>query len=178
MAALARQIIALGALALAGCDASAGKHDILSAAALYQENAATFATIRAAYPGPFEDFTRIPARDPAEDNGLDRDFLSMLREHFPVDRIDFFPIEDSNGAWGGDEIDVVLQRYADGDHWMTVSLVYFSTPLTLSRDNPKVRLFDECSGEALDWLNGKSEPGALIAFCQLTPNWYAYQKVE
>ena len=166
--------LSLTALSLAGCGDTAPKRTLLDAASLYADNKATFETIRAAYPGPFEDFSRIPARDPADDDGLDRDFLKLLRDQFPVDHIDFFPIGDS----GADEIDVVIDRYQDGDKWVTVSLVYFSTPLTLSRNNPKVRLFEACDQEALDWLGAKSEPGSLIAFCQLNANWYAHQKVE
>ncbi len=162
----------LAAVTLAGCDSGQPGRTILDAANLYTENKATFQTIRAAYPGPFEDFSRIPARDPADEN--DRDFLKILREQFPVERIDFFPI----GGAGGDEINVVLERYQDGDRWVTVSLVYFSVPLTLSDKDPKVRLFKSCDQDALDWLDGKSEPSALIAFCKLNRYWYAHQKVE
>ncbi|GJL90630.1 hypothetical protein [Hyphococcus sp.] len=175
---MTRKLFRFGAIALiiaaaAGCGESGPKRTLLDAAGLYSENKATFQTIRAAYPGPFEDFARIPARDPADDDGLDREFLKILREQFPVERIDFFPIGTT-----GDEIDVVIDRYQDGDHWVTVSLVYFSTPLTLSKRDPKVRLFKSCDQNAVDWLNGKSEAGALIAFCQLDASWYAYQKVE
>lgn len=165
---------ACAALLLNSCAESDPNHTLLDAAAIYGENRATFASIRAAYPGPFEGFSRIPARDPADDDGLDRDFLKVLREQVPVERIDFFPI----GGAGGDEIDVVLERYQDRDNWVTVSLVYFSVPLTLSDKDPKVRLFKSCDQDALNWLDQKSEPGALIAFCKLNPYWYAYQKVE
>jgi hypothetical protein len=167
-----RTLSAFGAaLLVTACGDSGPKHTLLDAAAIYAENKATFDTIRAAYPGPFEDFSRIPARDPADDDGLDRDFLKILRDQFPVERIDFFPIGNSGGPNSGDEIDVVLERYQDGDKWVTVSLVYFSVPLTLSDKDPKVRLFKTCDQDAVDWLDGKSEPGALIAFCKLNPSW-------
>ncbi len=176
---MARTLIRTGAaaiiaFAIVACDGGDAKRTLLDAAQLYSENKATFDTIRAAYPGPFEDFDRIPARDPVDDDGLDRDFLKVLREQFPVEHIDFFPIGDT----GGDEIDVVIDRYQSGDDWVTLSLVYFSVPLTLSDRDPNVRLFDTCDATAIDWLGARTKPGGRIAFCKLSPSWYAYQKVE
>ncbi len=164
----------IASLALSGCGPQTSSRTLLDAAALYQENQAVFASIRAAYPGPYEDFARIPARDPADDTGLDRDFLQSLRENFPVERIDFFPIGDT----GADEIDVVLERYQAGDQWRTISLIYFSTPLTLSKKDPAMRLFETCDEASLDWLEARPEGEDSAVFCRLNANWYAYQRVE
>ncbi len=162
----------------ASCGRGPETRTLIDAAALYSENRAVFESIRAAYPGPFADFARVPARDPADENEMDRDFLNHVRGQIPVDFIDFYPIGDTAGDWGGDEIDVVIRRYGTGDNWITLSLVYFSVPLTLSDENPSVRLFDACDETALGWLESRSRSEGRTAFCRINPNWYAHQRVE
>ncbi len=162
------------ALAAASCSGGAQPRSILDAAAIYAANEAVFASIRAAYPGPYDDFVRIPARDPADDEPMDRAFLSILREDIPVAFIDFFPI----GNTGADEINVVLWREQAGDKWRTTSLIYFGMALTLSRDHDNMRAFDTCDQSSIDWLEANSEDGDAAVFCKVSPSWYAYQRVE
>ena len=161
-------------LALAGCSKSAPEPNILDAAFVYDSNRAVLASIRAAYPGPFTDFERIPARNPADDNPMDRDFLKTLREDIPVEFIDFFPI----GETGKDEIDVVLWRYQAKGHWNTVNLIYFSMAMTLSDEHDHMRAFDACDERAVDWLKEKSAEGPASVFCRLDDHWQAFQRVE
>ncbi|WP_425410477.1 hypothetical protein [Hyphococcus sp.] len=162
----------------AACDRGPEARSILDAAALYSEYPAAFETIRSAYPGPFPEFARIPARDPADATDRDNDFLKRLQREIPVDFIDFHPIGDADGDWGGDEIDVVLKRYGAGDKWITVSLVYFSVPLSIADNDPNVLLFKTCDQKAADWLGDKPPSVTRTAFCQINSHWYAYQKVE
>ncbi len=158
----------------AGCGQDAPKRTILDAAAVYADHEGLLQSIRAAYPGPYEDFTRIPARDPADANRMDADFLKFLREDIPVEFIDFFPIGDS----GKDELDVVLWRYQSGRRWNTVSLVYFSMAMTFAEGEENMRAFDRCDEDVLDWLQRQSRSGAASAFCHINDHWLAYQKVE
>ncbi len=174
-----RLVFVIGAaLFIAACDRGPSTRTILDAAGLYSENAAVFETIRAAYPGPFTDFARVPARNPADETDHDKDLLKHLRGQIPIEFIDFYPIGDSDGGWGGDEIDVVLNRFGTGDKWVTISLVYFSVPLTLSDDDPNVRFFKTCEQGVADWVGDKSASQSRTAFCQINPNWYAHQRVE
>ncbi|MEZ5893566.1 MAG: hypothetical protein R3C58_10575 [Parvularculaceae bacterium] len=173
---IARFCAGFCALALAACNGGEAEdgHDILDAAEIFANHQGTLATIRAAYPGPYTDFERIPARNPADDDAMDRAFLKILREEMPVEFIDFFPIGDS----GKDEIDVVLWRELDGDRWRTVSLIWFGMPMTLAEDRAGgMRAFETCGPEVKAWLAGHDgEP--VAAFCKLNDHWQAYQRVE
>lgn len=162
------------ALFATGCGREAPGHTLLDAAAVYNAHEGLFRSIRAAYPGPYENFTRIPARDPARADPMDNDFLSFLRDDIPVEFIDFFPIGDT----GKDEIDVVLWRYQSGDHWNTVSLVYFSEPMVFAKADNDVRAFDKCGDEALSWLETRKDNGDVSAFCRINDHWQAFQRVE
>lgn len=159
---------------LAGCGGDAPR-GLLGAAETYEANEAVFESIRGAYPGPYRDFFRIPARDPAEATRAQKDFIRSLRRRIPVDYIDFFPI---GGDGGGDELDVVLNRYREGDEWRTISIVYFSAPLTLDVDRPDVRLFERCDAKAAAWLQESARETPYAAFCQINENWYAYQRID
>lgn len=168
-----RAVAAVSAgLLAAGCSGETPKPTILDAAAVYADHEGLLHSVRAAYPGPYEDFVRIPARDPAKADPMDTDFLKFLREEIPVEFIDFFPIGDS----GKDELDVVLWRYNAGNHWNTVSLVYFSMAMTFAEGEENMRAFDRCDEEALDWLQAQKQPAS--AFCHINDHWLAYQKVE
>lgn len=160
-------------LLAAGCGAGDAPRTLLDAAEIYAANEAVLESIPAAYPGPYDDFTRIPARDPGAATANDAAFLKALRKNFPVEHIDLFPI---GGEGAGDEINVVLNRYGAGDEWRTVSLVYFSTPMTLN-EHQDMRMFETCDEEALDWLTGTKEPGRA-AFCRINDNWQAYQRID
>lgn len=165
----------LGALFLAGCGGEPEtRHDILDAAAIYADHRGALSTIRAAYPGPYADFNRIPARDPAAEEAADRDFLAHLRQDFPIVHIDFFPIADT----GHDEINVVLWRENDGRKWRTVSLVYFSMPMELAAGGERMTSFDRCDDRAAAWVEQAAASGSASVFCRLDDHWQAYQKVE
>lgn len=166
---------ALGAaLFLSACGKAELQPTLLDAAALFNENEGLFQSIRAAYPGPYEDFTRIPARNPADASKLDTDLLEVLRNDVPVEFIDFFPIGDT----GKDEIDVVLWRYQSGDHWNTISLIYFSMPMTLADGLENMSAFDECGEDALRWLEENKQAGDISAFCRIDSHWQAFQRIE
>ncbi|MFC2951236.1 hypothetical protein ACFOOP_04810 [Marinicaulis aureus] len=168
-----RAVAAFGAvLFAAGCGDETPKPTILDAAAIYADHEGLLRSVRAAYPGPYEDFVRIPSRDPTKADPMDADFLKFLREEIPVEFIDFFPIGDS----GKDELDVVLWRYQSGNHWNTVSLVYFSMAMTFAEGEENMRAFDRCDDEALNWLQSQNQPAS--AFCHINDHWLAYQKVE
>ena len=152
------------ALLLGACGKSAPGPTLLDAASIYGAHESLFQSIRAAYPGPYEDFSRIPARDPEDTNRMDQDFLTFLREDLPIEFIDFFPIADT----GKDEINVVLWRYQSGDHWNTVSLIYFSMPMTLAEGAENMRAFDECNTEALAWLEENKNTADVSAFCRIS----------
>ena len=168
---------AVGAVSLllaASCGGETKPQTLLDAAGVYAANEVVFESIRGAYPGPYADFNRIPARDPAAETPEGKSFIKALRKNIPVDYVDFFPIGDT----GGDELDVVLNRYNEGDKWMTVSVIYFSSPLTLSDEYPNMRLFEHCDGRALDWISGRHMSGPYAVFCRLNESWYAYQRVD
>ncbi len=166
---------ALGAaLFLGACGKSASGPDLVDAAALYAANKGLFQSIRAAYPGPYYEFTRIPARDPADATKSDKAFLSSIRNDLPVEFIDFFPIGNS----GQDEIDVVLWRYETKGQWNTVSLVYFSEPMTFAAERQSVYGFESCGDEVRNWLNNHDGDGAASVFCRIDDNWHAYQQVQ
>lgn len=156
------------------CSAETETFGIVDAAELYESNRAVFSSIRAAYPGPYQEFTRIPSRNPADDDEIDREFLKILRKQFSVEFIDFFPIGDT----GADEINVVLKRYQAGNHWNTVSLVYFGMAMTLADNHQNMRMFETCDQRASTWLEANKGDGMAAAFCRLSPSWYAYQKIE
>ena len=157
----------------AACEDAGSKPDLIDAAALYAANEGLFLSIRAAYPGPYRDFKRIPARNPAEATKSESTFLSYLRKDLPVEFIDFFPIGDT----GEDEIDIVLWRYETNGAWNTVSLVYFSEPMTFAEESQTVRSFDACDSDARNWLQSQNGGGAA-AFCQINERWRAYQRVD
>ncbi|WP_428407249.1 hypothetical protein [Hyphococcus sp.] len=162
------------ALLAAACGRDAPGHTLLDAASLYDANEGLLQSVRAAYPGPYQDFTRIPARDPAKADPMDADFLEFLRADIPVEFIDFFPIGDT----GKDEIDVVLWRYQSGDHWNTVSLVYFSEPMIFAQAAENMRAFDECGDAAFHWLEENKGAGDVSAFCRINDHWQAFQRIE
>ncbi len=165
---------AIAAALLAACGREAPGHTLLDAAALYDANEGLFQSVRAAYPGPYESFTRIPARNPADADRMDEDFLTFLRESIPVEFIDFFPIGDT----GKDEIDVVLWRYRSGDHWNTVSLIYFSEPMIFANAAENMRAFDECGEAAFHWLEENKTARDVSAFCRINDHWQAFQRIE
>ncbi len=160
-------------LLTAGCGPSAEDPNILDAAAVYEANSATFAAIRDTYPGPFREFTRNPARNPANENRKDKLFLKQLREDFPVEFIDFLPLANT----GKDEIDVVIKRYGMDARWTVVSLVYSEIPLPPPEKGSNAALFDTCDHRALEWFEKDHNAGAVSAFCQINEYWYAYQSV-
>ncbi len=162
-----------GALLAAGCSSEGDGPNILDAAAIYEANPDAFASIRSRYPGPFREFTRVPARDPAKEIRKDKLFLKRLRENFPVEFIDFLPLADT----GKDEIDVVIKRYGMDARWTVVSLVYSEIPLPPPDEGSNAALFDTCDERALEWFEKDHDTGAVSAFCQINEYWYAYQSV-
>lgn len=149
-------------------------YTLIDAAEIFNSRGGALSSIRAFYPGPYEGFTRIPARDPAEASRLDTDFINLLREDIPVEFVDFFPI----GNTGKDEVNVILWRYQTGDTWNTVSLVWFGMPMTLADDQENIQSFESCDQKAVDWLESRRKEGRASVFCRLDDNWHAYQKME
>ena len=166
--------VVCAALLAAACGGEGKPRSLLDAAAIYGQDEAVFESIRGAYPGPDRDFTRVPPRDPAEDTADKRAFIKTLRKRIPLDYIDFFPIGDT----GGDELNIILNRFSQGDNWHTVSVVFFSSPLVLSDEFPYLKLFERCSDDAVRWLDAYAEKGTRAVFCRLNSNWYAYQQVD
>lgn len=162
------------ALLAAACEESTSAPDIVDAAALFEANEGVFLSVRAAYPGPYQDFWRIPARNPAHATKVDKAFLDYLRQEFPVEFIDFFPIGNS----GEDEIDVVLWRYEANNQWNTVSLVYFSEAMTFAEGPESVRSFDACGDDVRTWLKSREGNSGVAAFCQINEHWRAYQRID
>lgn len=162
------------AAAVVGCSADTEKLNILDAAEIYQTNPLLFATVRGDYPGPFTEFTRIPARDPAKQTRRDDAFIKSLRKQFPVEFIDFLPLSDTSK----DEIDVVLKRYNHGDDYIVVSLVYSEIELPPPSEKPNIALFDQCDERALEWFEKDHDDGLVSAFCRINQFWYAYQSVQ
>ncbi len=175
MPARAYRVLAGLSLALAAaCGEKPEARTLLDAAEIYAEHEMLFESIRGAYPGPYETFTRIPPRDPADETRESREFMKALEKSIPVDYVDFFPI----GEDMGDELDVVLNRYGEGDEWRTISIIYFSAPMDFVDSHPNVRMFETCDQRALDWLEGAHEPGPYAAFCRINESWHAYQRVD
>jgi hypothetical protein len=161
-------------LIAAACDREPETRTLLDAAEIYAAHETVFESIRGAYPGPYEDFTRIPRRNPAEETRQTRQFIKALRKNIPVEYVDFFPIGDGHG----DELDVVLNRYSDGDDWRTISVIYFSEPMAFSDTSPNVRMFETCDERAVEWLESGQRETPYAAFCKINDSWRAYQRVD
>lgn len=161
-------------LLFAACSEEPETRTLLDAADIYAAHEMVFESIRGAYPGPYEDFTRIPRRDPAAETRQSREFIKALRKNIPVDYVDFFPISDGHG----DELDVVLNRYSEGGRWHTVSVIYFSEPMAFSDSSPNVRMFETCDARAIEWLESGRRETPYAAFCKINDSWQAYQRVD
>lgn len=157
-----------------GCSADDEKLNILDAAKIYESNDEFFASIRGDYPGPYTEFVRIPARDPAKRSRRNELFLQSLRKNFPVEFIDFLPLSES----GKDEIDVVLKRYSLGAKYNVVSLIYSEIELPPPQGKPNIALFDQCDERALGWFEKGHDEGPVSAFCRVDQFWYAYQRIH
>ncbi|MHA7872890.1 MAG: hypothetical protein ACX939_11115 [Hyphococcus sp.] len=165
-------VISLATLA-AGCGDGDDDLTILDAADIYRSNQAVFASIRIAYPGPYTEFTRLPARDPAKQTRGEALFLKSLRESFPVEFVDFLPLSEA----GKDEIDVVLTRYGLNADYTMVSIVYSDIALAAPASDPNAAVFEACDARALDWFDKDRGESPVSVFCRLDDNWYAYQRV-
>jgi hypothetical protein len=163
-----------GALMTAGCDTGDKGRNILDAAAIYEANPETFASIRRKYPGPYRDFVRVPARDPGKATREGTLFIKQLRKNFPVEFVDFFPLAGT----GNDEIDVVIERYGANTSWTVISLVYSELQLTPADDQPNMALFDKCDHRSLDWLEAHRGTGRISVSCRINDYWYAFQSVN
>lgn len=159
---------------MAACSAQDDETDILDAAALYGAHPDAFVEILLSYPGPFTEFTRIPARNSANERDANTRFLKNLRKTMPVEFIDFFP----RSPGGRDEINVMIKRYAARDDWVAVSIIYLSKPLSAPNEGENKALFERCDERSLTWLGANKDLGPATAICQLDENWYAVQKVE
>ncbi len=162
------------ALLTIGCDTGDTGRNILDAAAIYEANPQAFATIRQSYPGPYRDFVRVPARNPANATREGALFIKQLRKDFPVEFVDFFPLA---GA-GKDEIDVVIERYGANTSWTVISLVYSELQLTPANDGSNVALFDKCDERSLEWLEAHHGTEPISVSCRINDYWYAYQSVQ
>lgn len=161
------------AISLLGCGAENANLNILDAASIYESNRASFRDIRTNYPGPFAEFTRIPARDPSKSTRQGKALLEALRKDFPVEFIDFFPQSNT----GKNEINVILTRYGANAEWTIISLVYSNVPLPPPDSDRNMALFDRCDQRALDWFEKDHGEGSVSAFCQVDAYWYAFQQV-
>lgn len=159
-------------IALSAC-AGEGDFDILDAATVYDANQQKLDVIREYYPGPYNDFMRVPARDPAKETRKGRELIGRLRQSMPVEFIDFFPMGDT----GKDEINVMLKRYGGNARWTVVSLVYSEVPLPPPTPGAGIALFDGCDARAREWFAMDRGGAGVSAFCRLNERWYAYQKV-
>lgn len=160
------------AASIAGCGAGEDM-DILDAAALYEVNQNTFDGIRDYYPGPYNGFSRVPARDPAKETRKGKQLIEKLRASFSVEFIDFFPMGDT----GKDEMNVMLKRYGSSAKWTIVSLIYAEVPLPPPTPGAGIALFDACDTRALEWFEQDHGEISASAFCRINEHWYAYQKV-
>ena len=162
-----------------GCGGGLGevgneKMTVLDAAAAYEANRELIHSIRGFYPGPFDGFFRVPDRNPAKQTTENKAFIEKLRQQFPVEYIDFFPMGDTKR----DEIDVVLTKYGANTNWSLVSLVYVGVPLPQPEEGSNMAVYDTCDQRATEWLADNSGPKRVEVFCQLSENWYAYQRFE
>jgi|GEM_PF-1558061 len=170
----------VGAMALSsGCggglgDFGGGEMTILDAAAIYESNQDIIMSIRGLYPGPFEGFFRVPNRDPTKQTRENKAFVKQLRQHFPLEYIDFFPMGDTKR----DEIDVVLTKFGANTRWSLVSLVYTGIPLPQPEEGANMAVFDACDQRSIEWLDLNTGRKRAEVFCQLNENWYAYQRFE
>ena len=157
---------------LVGCGAGEDM-DILDAAAIYQANRPAIETIREDFPGPYTEFVRVPARDPAKETVRGKVLLARLRQSFPVEFVDFFPA----GNTGEDEINIILKRYGGSARWTVVSLVYVEAPLQAPPPGSGVAIFNACDTRASRWFEQDHGDLDVAAFCRIDGRWYAYQKV-
>lgn len=160
------------AVALIGC-VQEEDMTILDAAALYETNQNTFDGIRDYYPGPYNGFSRVPARDPAKETRKGKQLIEKLRASFSVEFIDFFPMGDT----GKDEMNIMLKRYGSSAKWTIISLVYAEVPLPPPTPGAGIALFDACDSRALGWFEQDHGEISASAFCRINDHWYAYQKV-
>ena len=173
-------LVALSAMfSASGCGGGLGevgneKLTVLDAAAAYEANQELIHSIRGFYPGPFEEFFRVPNRNPSKQTRENKAFIEKLRQQFPVEYIDFFPMGDTKR----DEIDVVLTKYGANTNWSLVSLVYVGVPLPQPEEGSNMAVFDACDQRATAWLEENSGPKRVEVFCQLSEKWYAYQRFE
>ena len=172
---LLNKTLAAAALCLAaGCADEQNGLTILDAAEIYRANAQTFAAAQKTYQYRFDEFTRIPARDPTKANHDDDAFLRSLRALFPVEFVDFFPADPT----GRDEIDFILTRYGVDARYTVVSIVYSGRPLPPPSEGQNIGIFETCDERAVEWLNGSHGEGPVAAFCEVASNWYAYQRMD
>ncbi len=173
-------LAAASAMALSsGCGGGLGEVGnkqltILDAAAAYEANSELIHSIRGFYPGPFDDFFRVPDRNPALQTRENKAFIEKLRQQFPVEYIDFFPMGDTKR----DEIDVVMTKYGANTRWSLVSLVYVGVPLPQPEEGANMAVFDSCDQRSTEWLEENSGTKRAEVFCQLSEKWYAYQRYE
>lgn len=159
------------AAALFGCAQEEGM-TILDAAAAYETNQSLIEGIRSQYPGPYTEFRRVPARNPADATQEGEALLKRLRTSFPVEFIDFLPL----GNTGKDEVDIILKRFSASGKWTTVSLVFSELPIPAPNPGNGIAVFDACDERALAWFEQDRDGVNLSAFCRINENWYAYQK--
>lgn len=164
--------ISLAVMAASSC-VGEEEIDILDAAAIYSANQTVIDGIRDYYPGPYNDFARVPARDPAKETRKGRELIARLRESFSVEFVDFFPMGDT----GKDEINIILKRYGSNAKWTIVSLVYSEVPLPTPTPGAGIALFDACDIRAREWFHANQSGDSVSAFCRINERWYAYQKV-
>lgn len=159
-------------LTIAAC-AGGDEIDIVDAAAIYNANQVSLDAIRDYYPGPYNDFMRVPARNPAKETRKGKELIARLRNSMPVEFIDFFPMGDT----GKDEINVMLKRYGGNAKWTVVSLVYSEVPLPPPTPGAGIALYDACDVRAREWFAMDHGRMSVSAFCRINERWYAYQRV-
>lgn len=157
---------------VAGCS-SGEDMNILDAAALYEANEDALNSIRDSYPGPYTEFMRVPARDPAKETRKGKEFIEGLRRSIPVEFVDFFP----TSGLGKDEINIMLKRYGGADKWTIISLIYSDMPMGTPPQGSGAAVFDACDMRALEWVGQGRANTKAAAFCKINDNWYAYQQV-
>ena len=164
------------AITIAGCAPGDGGGDmnILDAAALFEANPEAFVSIRKNYPGPFNGFVRIPARNPADETPEAERFIKSLREKIPVEFVDFFPLGDT----GKDEIDVIIKRYSSNTGMMSIGLIFSELPLSSPDKGQNMMYYDRCDQRSLAWIESGRDEGSVTALCRINNYWYAYQRVD